>query len=83
MWATAPDPLPDFGTDRLSGEAFHRACTAVREVGPVVEVPFHGGMALFLTCSEDTAQKSLPVRTYTWGSDVAPAPYDSDEVDDR
>ena len=74
MWAMAPDPLPDFGTDRLPGEAFDRACTAVREVDPVVEVPFHGGMALFLTRSEDAAQKSLPARIYTWGSDVAPAP---------
>ena len=79
----APDPLPDFGTDRLPDEVFHGACTAVREVGPVVEVPFHGGMALFLTRSEDAAQKSL-LRVSTRGAPMSPPPpYDSDEVDDR
>ncbi|SVB50597.1 uncharacterized protein METZ01_LOCUS203451, partial [marine metagenome] len=48
-----PDPLPDFGSDRLPGESFHRACATVREMGRVVEVPFHGGSALFLTHNED------------------------------
>ena len=52
-WAVPPDPLPDFGSDPLPGESFHRACATVREMGPVVEVPFHGGSALFLTRSED------------------------------
>jgi len=48
-----PDPLPDFGADRLPGEAFHRACANVRELGSVVEVPFNGTSALFLTRSDD------------------------------
>jgi len=52
-WAMAPDPLPDFGIDRLPGEAFHRACAVVRGKGPVVEVPYFGGTALFLTRHED------------------------------
>ncbi|MEC9425946.1 MAG: hypothetical protein VYC25_01850, partial [Actinomycetota bacterium] len=52
-WAVPPDPLPDFGSDPLPGESCHRACATVREMGPVVEVPFHGGSALFLTRSED------------------------------
>ena len=44
----ASDLLPDFGADRLPGEVFHRACAVVRARGPVVEVPYFGGTALFL-----------------------------------
>ncbi|MBL77420.1 MAG: cytochrome P450 [Acidimicrobiaceae bacterium] len=45
--------LPDFGVDPLPGEAFHRACAAVRDLGPVVEVPYFGGTALMLTRYDD------------------------------
>ena len=47
------DPLPNFGSDQLPGDVFHRACAAVRKIGPVVEVPCYGGTALFLTRNED------------------------------